>query len=481
MTRRVAIVGAWHETNTFSSRPTALADFDAFELLAGDALAEHNRGTRTVIGGYLDAVPHFAEAVPVFAAGAWPSGPVEAVALDAILDRTERGLRRSGGVDAVLLNLHGAMVGERVDDVEMALVETVRGVVGDVPVGAVLDLHANPSTALAAAADVLVSYDTFPHVDMYERGHEVAGLVGQVLDGRHLRTTIRKVPLLVCPVAQSTQGGPLGELQRRAVQRAERAGLARVCVVGGFAYSDVERAGMSVLAVHDADHAAAAAQVLDETVRDILDRAAEFHLARPDAATAVAQAMAARARPVFLADVADNIGGGSPGDGTVLLAELLRAGARDAVVTLADADVARAAEHAGVGAELDVALGGKVDRRHGDPVHVRARVRRVTDGRYRSGGYYMTGQEFGMGTTAVLDVAGNTVVVTERAVPPFHAEQLSSVGVDASAASIVVVKGALAWREAFRGVPGEVIEVATPGICPVDVADLQRRTIPVTV
>lgn len=481
MRRRVAVVGAWHETNTYSSAPTTLDDFAAFELLAGDAMADHNQGTRTVIGGYLDAGREIGEVLPVFSAGAWPSGPVQPDALDEILARTEAGLRRAGGVDAVLVNLHGAMVAAGVDDVEIALLDTVREVVGDVPVGAVLDLHANPSPALAARADVLVSYDTFPHVDMYERGVEVAGLVGQVLDGRPLRTALRKLPLLVCPLAQSTDDGPLGELQARARERAARAGLARVCVVGGFAYSDVERAGMSVLAVHGDREAAAAEQVLDETVQDIVDNSSAFLLARPDAATAVAAAMASTRRPVFLVDVADNIGGGSPGDGTVLLAELLRAGARGAVVTIADHEVAIAAVRAGVGAELDVSLGGKTDRRHGAPLRLRARVVRVTDGRYRSGGYYMTGQEFSMGTTAVLDVAGNTVVVTERPTPPFHAEQLSSVGVDAAAARIVVVKGALAWRAAYRDVPGEVIEVATPGICPVDVTDLPRHTVPLAV
>lgn len=476
MSHRVGLVGLWHETNTYSSMPTTMEDFARFELLADEQLAEHNLGTRTVIGGYLDASGF--DVVPVFAAGAWPSGPTTGHVLDELLTRTEDGLRGAGPLDAVLVNLHGAMVAQGVDDVEATLLGSIRRAVGQVPVGAVLDLHANPSPELTRDVDVLVSYDTFPHVDMYERGAEVAALLGKVLAGRGLRTSMRKTPMLVCPIAQSTADGPLGEIQRRAADRGKQEGLARVCVVGGFAYSDVDRAGMSVLAIHDDATEQAARDVMDETVADIAAHAAEFTVSRPGPAEAVRLAMTRTRQPVFLADVADNIGGGSPGDGTALLAELLRAGARDCVVTITDHEVVSAATLVGVGGEIDALLGGKTDRLHGDPVRVRGRVARLGDGRYRSGGYYMTGQEFSMGPTAVLDVAGNAVVVTSLPTPPFHSEQLSSVGVDVRAAKIVVVKGALAWREAFRDMVGDIIEVATPGICPVDVSDLPRHTVP---
>jgi microcystin degradation protein MlrC len=306
-------------------------------------------------------------------------------------------------------------------------------------------------------------------------------MMNKMMTGRRLRTTLRKIPLLVCPLAQATDHGPLRELQLRAHHRAqavESAGVARVCIVGGFAYSDVDRAGMSVLVVHDSAGEDAAQDVIDATVADIAEHAGDFAVVRDDAATAVRRAMESTRSPVFLADVADNIGGGSPGDGTVLLAELLAAGATGAVVMIADREVALQAELRGVGAELDVLLGGKTDRMHGDPIRIRARVERITDGNYRAGGYYMTGRMFTMGVTAVLSIAGNTVVVTEIAVPPFHPEQLSSVGVDVSRASIVVVKGALAWRGAYEDVAGEIIEVATPGVCPIDVSTLPRRAVP---
>lgn len=479
MRHRVGVVGIWHETNTYSAHTTTLADFKALELLSGESLATRNRNTGSVIGGFYDT--DRLDLVPVFSASAWPSGPTDREVLARLLEDITTGLRAAGPLDGLMLNLHGAMVAVGTDDVEAAVMAAARSVVADVPIGAVLDLHANPSPTLVDGCQALISYDTYPHIDMRERGREVAGFVADILDGRHLRTMVRKLPLLVCPLAQATDDGPLQHLQRAAVQRARAAGLARICIVGGFAYSDVARAGMSVLVVHDEGAEAAARDVIEATISDIAEHAPEFAVARDDAATAVARALASTRRPVFLADVGDNIGGGSPGDGTALLRELLAVRATGAVVTIADAAVARLAAELGPGAVLDVELGGKTDRRHGDPVRVHGRIERVSDGVYRTQGYYMTGHTFTMGTTAVLSAAGNTIVVTEFAVPPFHSEQLSCVGVDVRAASVVVVKGALAWRAAYAGIAGEIIEVATPGVCPVDVTHLPRRTQPMTV
>lgn len=475
--RRIGIVGFWHETNTFSAAPTTIDQFRDFELATGSDVAEHNLDVGSVIGGFLDAAEF--DLVPVFSAGAWPSGPIEEQTMAELFDRAHGELARAGALDGVLLNLHGAMVAEGYDDAEVTAVQTVRDVVGDLPIAGVLDLHANPSPALIDSVDALVSYDTYPHVDMRERGREAAGLLGTVLSGTSLRTQIRKVPLLVAPIAQATDHDPMRALQRRANARAQQAGLHRVCVVGGFAYSDVTRAGMSVLAIHDDEHAAAAAEVLQETIADIEAHAADFVVARDDPATAVRRAAASTRSPVILVDVADNVGGGTPGDGTALLTELLRAGMRGAVVPIVDPQVARLAEELGEGAQIETLVGGKTDDRHGPPVPIRGRVLRVTDGRYRTSGPWMTGREFSMGTTAVIEAEGIQILVMADRTPAFHAEQFTSQGIDPARARAIVVKGAIAWRGALGDIAGEVIEVAGPGITPVDVHDLPRSTTPV--
>lgn len=484
---RIAIAGMWHETNTYGPHPATLERFAEYGLLTGAAIAERHTGMRTVIGGFLDGVEEVgAQAVPTFAAGAWPSGPAPADTMQRLLARLDaalRGVVAEGRVDAVLVDLHGAMVAEGQPDVETDTLRAIRSVVGpDVPIGAVLDLHANPSAGFVEQCNVVICYDTYPHVDMWERGAEVAALVGEAVAGRPLRTVVAKSPLLTVPLAQATDAEPMRGLHLRARSRAADAGVTRISICAGFAYSDVERAGLSVLAVSDAADVEIAREVARDTARDIEAHAADFAIHRAGVRDAVNAAIdPAAERPVVIADLADNIGGGSAGDGTALLAELLKRGATGVVAIIADPQVVREATDAGGGAHLNTRLGGKFDQLHGAPVSIDAVVGTITDGRYVSRGSYMTGQTFEMGPSAVLDVGPGQarVLVTSRPTPPFHREQLTHAGIDPAAADVIIAKGAIAWRSAYGDDAGTVIEADTPGACPLDITTLTRVTTPV--
>jgi microcystin degradation protein MlrC len=477
---RIGVVSVWHETNAYSRRLAGRAQWEEYELLDGAAFAAAHRGTRSVVGGFLDVLGD--AAVPITGAGAWPSGPAPADVLAHLLDRVSEGLRAAGPLDGVAVNLHGAMVADGEGDVEARILETIRDVVGDVPIAAVHDLHGNPSTALVALVDVLVAYRTYPHVDMGERGAEAARLLLRAVAGERFVTTIAKRPILTSPLAQGTDG-PLGRVVADLVTRAEVIGIPSVSVLAGFPYADEPRIGMSVLAVSTPEQAPVAAALAESAADRLaeLDAAGAFRVARPTAAEAVAEAIAADARPAVLVDLADNIGAGSAGDGTLLLAELLRQGARDAVVVIADAEVVASARAAGVGATVEARLGGKVDDLHGDPVPVVAEVLSLGDGGYVSGGSWATGVHFEMGDVAVLRADGVTILVTTRATPPFHREHLTSVGIDPSAAGILVAKSAVAWRAAYGDDARTVVEVDTPGACPIDPWTLPRTRRPETV
>jgi microcystin degradation protein MlrC len=477
--KRVGLAGLWHETNTYSARRTQLPDFEAFELLAGHEVIERHAGTGTVVGGMLE--PARFEVVPLCTGGAWPAGRVAADALATLFDRLERAITAARRLDGILLDLHGAMVAEGIADVEAQCVRLVRRMVGDIPISAVLDLHGNPSPELVRRCDAVIAYDTYPHVDMRERGLEAAALLGDMLEGRRLRTLIRKVPLLSTPLGQATDAAPMSSLHELARTLVGSAGIPRVSLLPGFPYSDVPRAGFSVLVTSENRSHEEPSEIAAEIVAAVEARQHEFEVRRPRPRQAVERALGARRRPVVLVDVADNVGAGSPGDGTVLLRELLDRGATGAVVTIADAEAAREAAAAGAGTELEILVGGKIDDRHGAPVPIRGRVVRVTDGRYRARGSWMTGREFELGTTAVVDAAGVTLMLTEHAVPPFHSEQLEEVGIVPRGAAIIVVKGAVAWRAAYGAIAGEVIEVDTPGICPLDPSTLERTTTPMRV
>ncbi len=479
--QRVAIVGIWHETNTYASRLVTLDDFAEFELLSGKELADHNRGVGSVIGGFLDHENRF-DLVPVFSAGAWPSGPASAQTWAHLRNRLVTELAAVGPVDGVLVNLHGAMVAEGCDNVELETARAIREVVGDVPLAAVLDLHANIHPDLPDLIEVLVGYDTYPHVDMRDRGREAGDLLARMLEGEQLCTVLAKSPMLTCPLAQGTEDQPMRGLLERAQDRARQAGVVRVSIAAGFPYDDVPTVGNSAYVVADVADRAVAAQVADETIADIEGRAHEFELHRPTPDKAVAEALEQDVAPVVLADVADNVGGGCPGDGTAVLRELIAQDAPDAVVIIADRAIAAAATAAGQGAVLtDFLLGGKTDDLHGDPVHIeRAEVVRLTDGDYVSTSSWQTGQHFTLGPSALLRVGGVQILVSDRPVPPFHRDQLTIVDVDPARTRVIVAKSAVAWRAAF-GDAAKAIEVDGPGACPIDLSRLPRTTTPIRV
>ncbi len=481
MQKRVGILGMWQETNTYSSRPTTIAEFEAFELLEGDAIIRHHRGTGSVIGGFLDGLGDI-EPVPLFSAGAWPAAPPDAATTHMLIDRLESVLRHAPDLDGLLVNLHGAMVTAVFSDMEAETLRRIRGRYPHVPLMAVLDLHANFSAEACAYCDAVTGYRTYPHVDMADCGREAAALIVRALAGERFITAYGKLGHLTTPLAQGTQQQPMRGLIERAEARALAVGAERVTLLPGFPYSDVARCGFGVLTVATAAKAQAALATVAETMADVELHLPDFVVRRPDARSAVNDAAARMVGPVILADVADNVGGGSPGDGTALLAELVQQRVSGAVVIIADASAAEAARAAGPGSTLTLTIGGKSDRLHGAPVVAEARVLRLTDGNYRAGGSWMTGQSFSMGPTAVVELVGGvTVVVVSKATPPFHIEQLTANGIDPTKASVIVAKGAIAWRAAYESVMASAIEVDTPGCCPVDPTSLPRRYAPLSV
>lgn len=474
---RVGIVGLWHETNTYSSHPATLDDFAACELLEGDAIVERHREAESVIGGFLHASRN--EVVPIFSAGAWPSGPAAVTTVDHLIDRLGDMLERAGELDGVLVNLHGAMVAEDHPDMEADTLEVVRASVGDIPVVCVLDFHANPSVRFVELADVVISYDTYPHVDMFDRGREAVVMLDRLLAGERLKTRIGKHPLLTMPLAQGTEVEPMQGIVQRARRTAEELGVARVCVAGGFPYSDVDRAGISLLATAEEGDDEACRRLVEAVLADIDAVADGFTVARPGPREAVSAALASDATPVVLADIADNIGGGSAGDGTAILAELFSQNAQGALAVIADTEIALEAHTAGVGGHIEGLLGGKTDDLHGPPIPIAGTVVALSDGTYRSQGSWGAGLDVSSGRTAWLSVEGVDLVVTEFARPPFHIEQVTHLGVTPATASIIVAKGALAWKAAYGDIARTVIEVDGPGVCPADLTTLPRTTRPV--
>ena len=467
MLPNVVVAGMWQETNTYSSRHTTMTDYSDFELVVREELVARHTDSRSVIGGFLAHLGR--RALPALSAAAWPAGLTPEPVFTNLMTMFESELTRYRGASGVLLNLHGAMVAESFPDVELEVVRSVRRVMGDIPIVAVLDFHANPSLAFIKSIDALVSYETYPHVDMFERGVEAAEIMDEILSsGDRWRVSAHKLPLLTSPLSQGSSSDPVAAIISRARQHSD----VKLSAMPGFVYSDVARGGFTVAASARTDVDRHAGDALAQFVWSAKDR---FSVSTVSTAVGVQFALRS-SDTTILADVGDNIGGGSGGDGTEVLRELIRVGAEKAVVVISDAATAGLAHAAGVGAEIEVTLGGRLEAQQGASINGIARVLSTSSGRYVSTGAWMGGQLFDMGRSAVLRIAGIDVVVTSVATPPFHRELITSQGLEPNDYGIVVAKGALAWQDALADLAHGAQFLDTRGSTPARPNSLTRSS-----
>ena len=469
-----------HESNTFAPLPTDRAGFETGSLTRGDGLLTVWRDAHHEMGGFIAGATRLGyQLAPTVMAWATPAGPVEDAVVDEIVEEIVDGCTRSP-VDGLLLALHGAMVARSHPDADGEVLRRIRGRLGDaLPIIATLDYHANVSRTMCDQADALVGYQTYPHVDQREIGLIAAELMVRTIRKEiRSRVALASPPMILNLLGQETDREPLRSLLARAREAERRPGMLSVSLMAGFPYADVAKMGPSVIAVADGDRAAAQ-HVADELAELMWEARRELFVPCPGPEEAVRLALASERGPVVLVDLGDNIGGGSAGDGTVLLAELLRQRATKAVVVLHDPDAVQIARQAGPAGRFESAVGGRVDRLHGDPVRVCGVVEALHDGTWvedqpRHGGRRFNDQ----GPTAVVTIDGpNTLVLNSLRTPPFSLGQLTSLGIDPSRQAILVVKAAVAYKAAYGPIAARVIEVDTPGLTAIDPARFTFRHI----
>ena len=459
--RRVGVIGLEHETNTFRPGTTPL---EAFTVNRGEAILAE-RGRRTYAAGMLDGIDAIgAEAVPLVIAGAQPSGRIAADAYLALRDELVAAVT-DAGLDAVVVQLHGAGVAEGVDDVEADLGTHLREVLGpDVPLLGSLDLHANLTPATLAPYDALSCVKFYPHTDMYERGREAAEWIGRRWAGERFDVAVVPLPWLLLPTATSVDGTAAAiELCDAAEQTA---GVLDATFAHGFPLADGPQVGCSVLVTTVAGTVDAQALASDLAARiwQLRDRC---HVDMYDIPDAVARAVDAAAgfdddpRPVVVAETSDNPGGGGVGDGTHLLRALIDADAPAVFASIVDPVAAQAAHAAGVGATIGVALGGRLDATSGSPIEATATVLALGDGRYTVRG---VGWEVDLGASALLRIGTVEVVVTSGNQQVFDDGPFTMVGVDVRRRQLVALKSANHYREYYRRIAREIVPALGPGL-----------------
>lgn len=472
---RIAVGGFSHETNTYATACSGPTPLEAFRVHRGEEIVATYGGTGSYLGGILDAVDDLGgSAVPALHAIAEPSGTIAASAYGRLRSELLDHLERCLPVDGVALELHGAAVAEGVDDVEADLGRAVRSLVGpSVPVVAVLDLHANVTPALVEVLDLVVGVRHYPHTDQYERGRAVVDALPGLMAGR-VRATAHLVPLpMLIPTTPSAVEPAAGAGRVCAgVEQDER--VIACTFFHGFSGADVPFAGSSVLVTADADPALARRSA-EEIAGWVWEHREGFRPHLCPAEDAVRRALAAPEGPVVVADTADNPGGGAPGDGTHLLRAMLDAGSDAACLgTVYDPETVAAAQRAGVGQWIDVALGGRHDGLHGAPVRGPAYVKALTDGRFRIRNPMGAGLPVDIGPTARLGLDGVDVLVASGRAQTLDAEVFLLHGIDVRRYRVVGVKSSVHFRAGFEGIAREVLVADSPGLNSRDVAAFAR-------
>jgi microcystin degradation protein MlrC len=469
---RLLSIGLCHETNTFATRTTSLADF----VLAsgGDAsfpaepIAGRFAGTGTIHGGYLaGAAQRGVTLEPLFFAQATPGGLVEDSAYRSMKGEILSRLARALPADGVLLDLHGAMVTQSEEDPEGDLAEAVRQLVGPkLPVIMTLDLHANVTARMARHVNAIIIFDTYPHCDMNERGREAVELLARTVAGEVApRMAYRQLPLITMPPKQCTLREPMQSTIAFLHELERGPGMLTASIASGFPFADIRDAGASIITVADRDQALAERQA-DELASYVFGRRAEFTPELTPVGEAIRYARDEARGPVILADGSDNPGGGAPCDGTVILRELIAAKMTDAVVgVMIDAETVAQAHAAGVGQTIAATIGGKTDKLHGEPVVTEAYIRVLGDGVFTHQGVMNHGVVGNFGRMAVLVIGGVEVVLAERRSSQLlDMEMLRCVGVEPTRRKLIAVKSAVHFRADFGPIADRIFDADTPGI-----------------
>ena len=460
---RIATGCIGHETNTFSPVPTTL---DSFRRMVGDEILNNFGNTSTVTGGIIEAAAELkVELVPLLWSFATPSRKVEQDAYDTLKTEFLDQLSGAGEIDGVVLDLHGAMVTEDIEDAEADLISSVHEIVGSRPVVVTFDLHANITPETVKYSNAIIGFDTYPHVDTYERGIEAVDVIYKTVRGEIAPTmAYRQLPLLTSPPAQCTMRPPASDLVKKLHQLESEDGVVTATLSMGFPFADIHGAGVSVLVTTDGNRELAE-QKVNEFAAHLWSIREDFRTNLVSIEEAIEHADQSSGQPIVLAEGADNPGGGGPCDGTFILRAFVDANVRDAVVAIiADPESVTEAIEAGVGNRLNLNVGGKTDDMHGEPVRLEAYVKTISDGIYVRKGPMARGATDSMGRTAVIKTGGVEVILTEERSQPLDAEVLRSVGIEPRDRKLIALKSAVHYRADYTPIAHEILEVDTPGV-----------------
>ena len=476
---RVLIAEFQLETNTFSQDLASVEQYEKKYIKYGNDIIPFFTGTGSEIGAFIDAAKEDGiSLIPAITAHCEPCGPATREIFNLVLKNVLDTYNENQPIDGILLALHGAMVLEDDPDGEGELTSEIRKAVGNlIPIVSSLDEHANITVNMVKNINAMFVFDNYPHDDIYERGYEAAKNMFRILRGE-IKPTIRlkKLPVL-CPLIETAKP-PYRPFLDMAHLWEQDPRVISVSIVGGFPYADIYENGLTILAQTN-DDPELAQRITDEIGAKIMEHFREFVKFTVPYELALQQAMEASEGPIVVADVSDNPGGGSPGDGTHLLRKMIEMKMKNAAFALfPDPETVEKAVCAGVGAKVNVSLGGKHRPEIlGYPIKATGTVKTITDGTYVNKGPMKRSFVNDIGRTVVIDFDGIEVIVSEKRIQPWDPEIFRRMGIEPLDKNVLVVKSALHFRAAFGPLAREIIDADAPGLCQPDARTLDIKNI----
>ncbi len=471
---RVVIAMMKHETNTFSPVPTPIERFARGRPLPprGKDAYDAFKDTGSAMGAFIELAEREGwEIVTPIAAQASPSAPVQDSAYKEMTDAICEAVAE--GCDAVMLELHGAMVTESLEDGEGKLMTRLREIAPDVPIAISLDMHTNLYPEIVDNATTLAGYFTYPHIDNYETGMRAGEALIKLIKGEAKPVLAwGNRPMLPHVMRQGTDDFPNKQLQVRAKQMEADGEALCATLFSGFPHADIHNAGLSACVVTD-DDPEAAQRLCDELLDSAWkDREAWVYKIEP-LEESMARAKKITEGPVVLLDHYDNSASGGTQDTTTVLSAILEAGLEDvAVFAICDPEAVQTLIAAGVGNEITLPIGGKMDMpsigKTGEPVTVTGTVKLISDGLYRNLGPASPGVLMDMGPTVVLDTGKVEIVVISRQTEPNDKNSLLSLGINPARKKYLMLKSRIHYRAGYGDIAKEVIECAGTGVCTSD-------------
>ncbi|MCP4767872.1 MAG: M81 family metallopeptidase [Gammaproteobacteria bacterium] len=475
---KIVVALMQHETNTFSPLPTTLQSFASgvglLEPPAGEQAIDVYGKADFAFSAMIDVARESgAEICVPIAAYAEPSGKVADAAFEFIADKICAAVAE--GCDALLLDLHGAMVTESHDDGEGELLRRIRKIAPELPIAVALDFHTNLTADMVDNCSVIDGYRTYPHIDMYATGERAANSLFNIMHNKlATRMRWRSLPMMTHMIKQTPALQPMKDIMDRAIAAVDSGALMNASIFGGFPLADIPQVSLSVLTLEQSGQTTAD-QLIDDLCAMAWERRADFIFEAEALSASIERVKSLNEFPIVVADHGDNSGAGGSSDDLTVLEEMLNHGLTDIITgPIWDPQAVAQMIATGEGAEVALSIGGKTDvvaiNQVGHGMLCRGRVSKITNGRFTLVGPMQTGLVVNIGRSVVLDIGAAKMLVSEERWEPYDPGCFTHAGLHPEEFRYILIKSRQHFRAAYEPIAEHVVLAAGPGVCSSDYA-----------